>query len=83
MAEAPRGTTGPAVSVPVDELHDEEHASVFLAEVVDGDDVGVGELPGGGLGFAGEALRGVGPDGGAGEELEGDGASEGKVARAI
>ena len=39
----------------LDQLHDHEVGAVVLAPVVDGDDVGVGEV-GGGLGLAAEAL---------------------------
>ena len=63
----------------VDEFHDEEAAAGGLAEVVDGDDVGVIE-GGEGFGFGGEA-GGEGWVGGAfrGEEFEGDEPVEGAL----
>jgi hypothetical protein len=64
-----------AEGLAVDELHGEEHAMVDGADVVDRDDVGVGE-PGEGLGLAEHAGLTAGVAGARQHDLEGDAAIE-------
>src|SRR5262249_33939568 len=67
----PAGVNGLAQAVASDELHEEVVEAVALAEVIDGDNVGVAE-PGEGAGLAGEALGEGGiPAGNRRQDLEG------------
>jgi len=67
----------------VEELHGDEGAAVFFADVVDGADIGVVES-GGGFGFAAEALEGLAVGGEFfGEKFEGDEAIEAGVLRFV